>query len=97
MAKRCPVTGKGVQTGNTVSHAKNRKRRRFMPNLQSVSLLSETLGNVIRLRVSTHGLRTIEHNGGLDAYLMSTPNSRLTAEAKEIKQRIEKAAAAKSV
>ena len=68
-----------------------------MPNLQSVSLLSETLGNVIRLRVSTHGLRTIEHNGGLDAYLMSTPNSRLTAEAKEIKQRIEKAAAAKSV
>ncbi len=97
MAKRCPVTGKGVQTGNTVSHAKNRKRRRFMPNLQSVSLLSETLGNVIRLRVSTHGLRTIEHNGGLDAYLMSTPNSRLTAEAKEIKQRIEKAAVAKSV
>ena len=97
MAKRCPVTGKGVQTGNTVSHAKNRKRRRFMPNLQSVSLLSETLGNVIRLRVSTHGLRTIEHNGGLDAYLMSTPNSRLTADAKEIKQRIEKAAAAKSV
>ncbi len=97
MAKRCPVTGKGVQTGNTVSHAKNRKRRRFMPNLQSVSLLSETLGNVIRLRVSTHGLRTIEHNGGLDAYLMSTPNSRLTAEAKEIKQRIEKAASAKSV
>ena len=97
MAKRCPVTGKGVQTGNTVSHAKNRKTRRFMPNLQSVSLLSETLGNVIRLRVSTHGLRTIEHNGGLDAYLMSTPNSRLTAEAKEIKQRIEKAAAAKSV
>lgn len=97
MAKRCPVTGKGVQTGNTVSHAKNRKRRRFMPNLQSVSLLSETLGNVIRLRVSTHGLRTIEHNGGLDAYLMSTPNSRLTAEAKEIKQRIEKAAATKSV
>ena len=97
MAKRCPVTGKGVQTGNTVSHAKNRKRRRFMPNLQNVSLLSETLGNVIRLRVSTHGLRTIEHNGGLDAYLMSTPNSRLTAEAKEIKQRIEKAAAAKSV
>ncbi len=97
MAKRCPVTGKGVQTGNTVSHANNKKRRRFMPNLQNVSLLSETLGNVIRLRVSARGLRTIEHNGGLDAYLTSTPNSHLTAEAKEIKQRIQKAASAKSV
>ncbi len=97
MAKRCLVTGKGVLAGNTVSHAKNRKRRRFMPNLQNVSLLSETLGNAIHLRVSTRGLRTIEHNGGLDAYLLSTPNSRLTAEAKEIKQRIQKAVAAKSV
>ncbi len=91
MAKRCLVTGKGVQTGNTVSHAKNRKRRRFMPNLQNVSLMSETLGNVIRLRISTRGLRTLEHNGGLDAYLLSTPNSRLTKEAKEIKQRLQKA------
>ena len=93
MAKRCLVTGKGVQTGNTVSHAKNRKRRRFMPNLQNVSLMSETLGNVIRLRISTRGLRTLEHNGGLDAYLLSTPNSRLTKEAKEIKQRIQNASA----
>ena len=93
MAKRCLVTGKGVQTGNTVSHAKNRKRRRFMPNLQNVSLMSETLGNVIRLRISTRGLRTLEHNGGLDAYLLSTPNNRLTKEAKEIKQRIQNASA----
>ena len=91
MAKRCPITGKGVQAGNTVSHAKNATRRRFMPNLQSVSLMSEILGNLIHFRISTHGLRTIEHNGGLDNYLLSTPNSRLTDEAKSIKKRILKA------
>lgn len=91
MTKRCPITGKGVQAGNTVSHAKNRTRRRFMPNLQSVSLLSEALGNIVRLRISTRGLRTVEKNGGLDAYLESTPNSRLTDEAKVLKKRVLKA------
>lgn len=91
MAKRCPITGKGVQAGNTVSHAKNATRRRFMPNLQNVSLMSEILGNLVHFRISANGLRTIEHNGGLDNYLLSTPNSRLTAEAKEIKDRILKA------
>ena len=91
MAKRCPITGKGVQAGNTVSHAKNATRRRFMPNLQNVSLMSEVLGNLIHFRISTKGLRTIEHNGGLDNYLLSTSNSRLTDEAKSIKKRILKA------
>ena len=91
MAKRCPITGKGVQAGNTVSHAKNATRRRFMPNLQNVSLMSEILGNLVHFRISANGLRTIEHNGGLDNYLLSTPNSRLTEEAKEIKNRILKA------
>jgi len=91
MAKRCPITGKGVQTGNTVSHAKNATRRRFLPNLQSVSLMSEILGNLVHFRISTKGLRTIEHNGGLDNYLLSTSNSRLTDEAKSIKKRILKA------
>ena len=91
MAKRCPITGKGVQAGNTVSHAKNATRRRFMPNLQNVSLMSEILGNLVHFRISANGLRTIEHNGGLDNYLLSTPNSRLTAEAREIKDRILKA------
>lgn len=91
MAKRCPVTGKGVQSGNTVSHANNKKRCRFIPNLQMVSLLSETLGNAIRMRISARGLRTIEHNGGLDAFLLNTPNSRLTEEAKVLKKRIQKA------
>ncbi|MBO5997544.1 MAG: 50S ribosomal protein L28 [Alphaproteobacteria bacterium] len=91
MAKRGPITGKGVQAGNTVSHAKNATRRRFMPNLQNVSLMSEILGNLVHFRISANGLRTIEHNGGLDNYLLSTPNSRLTEEAKEIKKRILKA------
>ncbi len=91
MAKRCLISGKTVQSGNTVSHAKNRERRRFMPNLQKVSLLSEILGNIVHFRVSAHGLRTIEHNGGLDNYLLSTPNSRLTDEAKSLKKRVLKA------
>ena len=75
-------------TGNNVSHANNKTRRRFLPNLQSVSLLSETLGTTVSLRVSTRGLRTIEHNGGLDAYLAATPNSKLSYEARRLKKRI---------
>lgn len=88
MAKRCIITGKGVLTGNNVSHANNKTRRRFLPNLQSVSLLSETLGTTVTLRVSTRGLRTIEHNGGLDSFLLSTPNGKLSCEAKRLKKRI---------
>ena len=84
MAKRCIITGKGVLTGNNVSHANNKSRRRFLPNLQAVSLLSETLGTTVTLRVSTRGLRSIEHNGGLDAYLTGTPNSKLSCEAKRL-------------
>lgn len=85
MAKRCIITGKGVQTGNNVSHANNKTRRRFLPNLQAVSLLSETLGTTVTLRLSSRGLRTIEHNGGLDAFLLSTPNGKLSCEAKRLK------------
>ena len=70
MARRCAVTGKGVQTGNHVSHANNKSRRRFLPNLQQTSVFSEALGRNISIRVSTNGLRTIEHKGGLDAYLI---------------------------
>ena len=88
MAKRCIITGKGVQTGNNVSHANNKTRRRFLPNLQAVSLLSETLGTTVTLRLSSRGLRTIEHNGGLDAFLLSTPNGKLSCEAKRLKKRI---------
>ncbi|MBP3403025.1 MAG: 50S ribosomal protein L28 [Alphaproteobacteria bacterium] len=92
MAKRCIITGKGVQTGNNVSHANNKTRRRFLPNLQAVSLLSETLGTTVTLRLSSRGLRTIEHNGGLDAFLLSTPNGKLSCEAKRLKKRIKGAA-----
>ena len=93
MSRRCAITGKGVMTGNNVSHANNKSRRRFLPNVQSRTLLSEVLGEAVRLRISGHGLRTVEHNGGLDAFLLSRPDSRLTVEARRIKRRIEKAKA----
>lgn len=94
MARRCIITGKGVQTGNNVSHANNKTRRRYLPNLQKVSLESEALGENVRMRISTSALRTIEKNGGLDAWLMGTSNAKLTAEARKLKRRIEKKAAA---
>lgn len=78
-------------SGNNVSHANNRNRRRFLPNLQVVSLLSEKLGKVFKLKVCSKTLRSIEHNGGLDAYLESTSNTKLTPEAQKIKKQIAKA------
>ena len=95
MARKCDITGKGVQSGHNVSHAKNRTKRRFLPNLQVTSLLSDALGRPVRIRVTTRGLRTIEHNGGIDAFLMATPDSKLSAEAHRLKKRIEAAAAKK--
>ena len=92
MARRCGITGKGVQTGNNVSHAKNRSRRRFLPNLQQASILSDALGTPIRLKLSTRAIRSIEHKGGLDAYLLSTPDTKLPDDARRIKRRIKKAA-----
>ncbi|MFT8897672.1 MAG: 50S ribosomal protein L28 [Acetobacter sp.] len=91
MSRRCEITGKGVLTGNNVSHANNKSRRRFLPNLQEVSVLSDILGTPISMRVTTRGLRTIEHNGGLDSYLLDTPNRNLTTEAQVIKRRIQRA------
>ncbi|MEE8659385.1 50S ribosomal protein L28 [Acetobacteraceae bacterium EV16G] len=88
MSRRCQITGKGVLTGNNVSHANNKTRRRFLPNLQDITLLSDTLQTGVRLRLSTQGIRTIEHNGGLDAFLLSAPNRKLPAEAQIIKRRI---------
>jgi large subunit ribosomal protein L28 len=88
MSRRCQITGKGVLTGNNVSHANNKSRRRFLPNLQETSLLSDILGSSVRLRVSTNGIRTVEHNGGLDAFLLSTPNRKLPTEAQVLKRRI---------
>lgn len=96
MARRCSITGKGVQTGNNVSHANNKTRRRFLPNLQETSVLSDALGQMVRLKVSTRGLKTIEHNGGLDAFLLGTNDSRLTADARRLKKRVVKAVANKA-
>ncbi|KZC97024.1 50S ribosomal protein L28 [Oceanibaculum pacificum] len=90
MAKRCAITGKGVLVGNNVSHANNKTKRRFLPNLQETSLLSDTLGSV-RIRVSTNAIRTIEKNGGIDAYLLNARDTALTDEARQLKRRLKKA------
>ncbi len=73
MSRRCEITGKGVLSGNNVSHANNKTRRRFLPNLQVTSLLSDILGHEVRMRLSTRGIRTVEHNGGIDAFLLDHP------------------------
>ena len=96
MARRCEITGKGVLVGNHVSHANNKTRRRFLPNLQVTSLLSDALGQMITLRLTTNAIRTIEHNGGLDAYLLGMSDMKLPDDARRLKRRIEKAAAAKA-
>ncbi|MBS0959402.1 MULTISPECIES: 50S ribosomal protein L28 [Acetobacter] len=95
MSRRCQITGKGVLSGNNVSHANNKSRRRFLPNLQEAALMSETLNASVHMRVSTRGLRTIEHNGGLDAFLISTPDRKLPQEALVVKRRVLRAQAKK--
>lgn len=94
MARKCPVTGKGVQVGHNVSHSNIKTKRRFLPNLQTTSLLSDALGPV-RLRLSAAAIRTIEKNGGLDAFLKGTADARLSPEIRRLKRRIENAAAAR--
>ena len=96
MSRRCEITGKGVLSGNNVSHANNKTRRRFLPNLQETTLLSDILGADVKLRMSTRGIRTVEHNGGIDAFLLSTNNSKLQEEALVLKRRILKAQAKKA-
>lgn len=91
MAKVCEITGKRTASGQNVSHAENKTKRKFYPNLHEIAFLSDILGKKVKLRVTTRGSRTIEHNGGLDNYLLSTPNSRLTEKAKKIKNKIKKA------
>jgi large subunit ribosomal protein L28 len=96
MSRRCEITGKGVLSGNNVSHANNKTRRRFLPNMQDASVMSDILGAPITLRVTTRGLRTIEHNGGIDSFLLNTPARQLPPEAKVIKRRLQRAAARKT-
>lgn len=95
MARRCQITGKGVMSGNHVSHANNKLRRRFLPNMQVTSFMSELLGEPVRLKVSTRGIRTIEHNGGIDGYLLKMPKTKLSSETLTVKKRIVKVLAAK--
>jgi len=91
LSRRCEISGKGVLSGNNVSHAHNKSRRRFIPNLQKVSLLSETLDRSFKMKLAVHTLRSIEKCGGLDEYLMSTSDVDLTLDAVRIKKAVKKA------
>ncbi len=90
MSRSCELTGKGVQSGNNVSHANNRTRRRFLPNLCSVTLISDALGQSYRLKVSANALRTVEHRGGLDAFLAKASETELSMRARLLKRQIAK-------
>ncbi|MFV0493438.1 MAG: 50S ribosomal protein L28 [Pseudorhodobacter sp.] len=90
MSRVCELSGKGPMTGNTVSHANNKNRRRFLPNLNNVTLISDALGQSFKLRVSAHALRTVDHRGGLDAYLAKAKDEELSPKALKIKRDLEK-------
>lgn len=93
MSRRCELTGKGPMTGNNVSHAHNKTRRRFLPNLNDVTLQSETLGRGFKLRITAAALRSVDHRGGLDAFLAKARDEDLSPNALKIKKEIAKAAA----
>ncbi|NYS24988.1 50S ribosomal protein L28 [Rhodobacteraceae bacterium 2376] len=94
MSRRCELTGKGPMSGQNVSHANNKTKRRFLPNLQDVSLQSEVLGRTVKMRVSSSALRSVDHRGGLDAYLARAKDEELSANALKVKKEIAKAQAA---
>ena len=93
MSRRCELTGKGPMSGKNVSHANNKTRRRFLPNLNDVSLQSETLNRVVKLRISAAALRSVDHRGGLDAFLAKAKDDTLSDAARKIKKEIAKAQA----
>ena len=93
MPRVCELTGKGRQVGNNVSHANNKTKRTFLPNLQNVTLISESLERSIKLRVSNHGLRSVEHVGGLDNWLTKTAEDKLSLKARRLKREIAKKSA----
>jgi len=93
MSRVCELTGKGPMTGNNVSHAKNRTRRRFLPNLNDVTLISDALSRSFKLRISAAALRTVDHRGGLDAFLAKAKDDELSDKALKIKKDIMKAQA----
>ena len=95
MARRCELTGKGVLTGNNVSHAHNKSRRRYLPNVHNLSLFSEVLGRSVRFKVSAAALRSVEHTGGLDAFLIKAKPDKLSLAARRLKREITQAVAAR--
>ena len=88
MSMKCQLTGKTYLSGNNVSHAKNRTKRRFLPNLQKISFISDKLGKSIQLKVAASSIRTVEKKGGLDEYLLKTPNTKLPTQALKLKKQI---------
>jgi large subunit ribosomal protein L28 len=94
MSRRCELTGKGPMVGNNVSHAVNRTRRRFLPNLLNVSLISDALGRTVKLRISANALRSVEHRGGLDAFLLKAADVDLSVRALELKREVKAATTA---
>ena len=96
MSRRCELTGKSALTGNLVSHSNRKTKTRFFPNLLKVTLLSDALGQSFRLRVSANALRSVEHRGGLDAFLLKASDSELSQKARELKKKIAKAGEAKA-
>lgn len=94
MSRVCELTGKGPMTGNKVSHANNKSRRRFLPNLNEVTLISDVLGRSFKLRISSAALRSVDHRGGLDAFLAKAKDDELSTDALKIKKEIAKVQAA---
>ena len=90
MSRVCELTGKGRQIGHNVSHANNKTKRTFLPNLQAVTLLSDALARPVRLRVSAHGIRSVEHVGGLDNWLLKSRDSNLSPRARRLKRDVAK-------
>jgi large subunit ribosomal protein L28 len=90
MSRRCDLTGKGVMVGHTVSHSNMKTKRRFLPNLLNVTMISDALGRSVRLKVSANALKTVDHSGGLDAYLLKAKNAVLAPKARELKKAIQK-------
>ena len=96
MSRQCQITGKKLMSGNNVSHSQRKTRRVFNVNIQDTSVYSEALDTTVRIRVSTAGLRTLDHKGGLDKFLLDTPVSKLDEALHDVKARVEKAVAAKA-
>jgi large subunit ribosomal protein L28 len=90
MSRRCDLTGKGPQSGHRVSHSNRKTKRRFLPNLLNVSMISDALGRTIKLRVSANAIKTVDHRGGLDAFLVKAKNEELSPQMREIKREIRK-------